>query len=96
MFALFLMRLNINNSDQTDKERELSYLWSSNLRTLDCFLPETVEKLKSMQFDEFLAMESKQLESIEALQNMIQEPIVKESMAEQITTWKEYVAFANR
>ena len=96
MYCLIHEALNINNSDHTDKERELSYLWSSNLRTLGCFLPETVEKLKSMQFDEFLAKESKLLEEIEALQNMIQEPIVKESMAEQITTWKEYVAFANR
>ena len=96
MYCLIHEALNINNSDHTDKERELSYLWSSNLRTLDCFLPEIVDKLKSLQFDEFISQEDKQLEEVEALQNMIQEPIVKESMSEQISTWKEYVAFANR
>lgn len=95
MYCLMHEAINIKNSNRTDKDRYLSYLWNSNQRMLDCFTPKTIEMLKSFQFEGFLAEENKRLAEVEHLQNLVQEPIIKKGMSEQLTVWKEYVALAD-
>lgn len=80
-----------------DREWKLNYFKQCNSYILvNSFTEEEVFLLENGEFDKLLENECNEYEDIKSIISLIQEPIIKSSLQEQLKKWRNYVDIAER
>lgn len=73
----------------------VSYVLSSNMRIIASLPPELQQTIYKRDFEYYLETEHENIENARSVANIVQEPIVKQALMEQIQKWENYVAARN-